>query len=80
MNLCIPPTSVLWVNATLALLKKKYVDAFYTINRKVKIKYGCRNGQETTETSHEKNLIEAFGIDIKRTIDEEYESNINQRY
>ena len=63
-----------------ALLKKKYVDAFYTINRKVKIKYGCRNGQETTEKSHEKNLIKAFGIDIKRTIDEEYESNINPHY
>ena len=26
-----------------ALLKKRYVDAFYTINGKVKIKFGCRN-------------------------------------
>ena len=47
-----------------ALLKKKYVDAFYTINGKVKIKFGCRNGQETTEISHKKDLIEVFGVDI----------------
>ena len=47
-----------------ALLKKKYVDAFYTINEKVKIKFGCRNGQETTEISHKKDLIEVFGVDI----------------
>ena len=60
-----------------ALLKKKYVDAFYTINGKVKIKYGCRNGQETTEISHEKDLIEVFGIDIMRAVDEEHESKIN---
>ena len=60
-----------------ALLKKKYVDAFYTINGKVKIKYGCRNGQETTEISHEKALIEVFGIDIMRAVDEEHESKIN---
>ena len=60
-----------------ALLKKKYVDAFYTINGKVKIKYGCRNGQETTEISHEKDLTEVFGIDIMRAVDEEHESKIN---
>ena len=60
-----------------ALLKKKYVDAFYTINGKVEIKYGCRNRQETTEISHEKELIEVFGIDIMREVDEEHESKIN---
>ena len=60
-----------------ALLKKKYVDAFYTINGKNKIKYGCRNGQETTQISHEKDLIEVFGIDIMRAVDEEHESKIN---
>ena len=60
-----------------ALLKKKYVDACYTINGKVKIKYGCRNGQETTEISHEKDLTEVFGIDIMRAVDEEHESKIN---
>ena len=60
-----------------ALLKKKYVDAFYTINGKVKIKYGCRNRQETTEISHEKDLTEVFGIDIMRAVDEEHESKIN---
>ena len=59
------------------LLKKKYVDSFYTVNGKVKIKYECRNGQETTEISHKKNLIEVFGVDIMRTIQEEHESNIN---
>ena len=58
------------------LLKKKYVNAFYTINGKVTIKYGCRNGQDTTEISHEKDLKEVFGADIMRTIDEEHESNI----
>ena len=49
----------------------------YTINGKVKIKYGCRNGQETTEISHEKDLTEVFGIDIMRAVDEEHESKIN---
>ena len=56
---------------------EKIRDAFYTINGKVKIKYGCRNGQETTEISHEKDLIEVFGIDIMRAVDEEHESKIN---
>ena len=60
-----------------APLKKKYVDAFYTINGKVKIKYGCRNGQETTEISHEKDLIEVFSICIMRAVDEEHEGKIN---
>ena len=60
-----------------ALLKKKYVDAFYTINGKVEIKYGCRNRQETTEISHEKDLIEVFGKDIMRAVDKEHESKIN---
>ena len=60
-----------------ALLKKKYVDAFYTINGKNKIKYGCRNGQETTQISHEKDLIEVFGIDIMRAVYEGHESKIN---
>ena len=61
-----------------ALLKKKNVDTFCTtINGKVKIKYGCRNGQETTEISHEKDLIEVFVIDIMRAVDKEHESKIN---
>ena len=58
-----------------ALLKKNYVDTFYTINGKVNIKYGCRNGQEITEISYEKDLIEVFGVDIMRAIDAEHESN-----
>ena len=45
------------------------------MNGKVKIKYRCRYGQETTDISHEKDLIEVVGIDI---IDEEHESNINR--
>ena len=56
---------------------EKIRDAFYTINGKVKIKYGCRNGQETTEISHEKDLIEVFVIDIMRAVDKEHESKIN---
>ena len=55
-----------------ALLKEKYVDAFYTINGKVKIKYECRNGKETTEISHENDLIEVFGLDIMRAVDGEH--------
>ena len=31
------------------------------------MKYVRRNGQETTETSDEKDLIEVFGFDIIRT-------------
>ena len=60
-----------------ALLKKKYVDAFYTINGKVKIKYGGRNRQETTEISHEKDLIKVSDIDITKSLGEEHENNIN---
>ena len=56
---------------------EKIRDVFYTMNGKVKIKYGCRNGQETTEISHEKDLTEVFGIDIMRAVDEEHESKIN---
>ena len=57
--------------------EEKNVDTFYTIYGKVKIKYGCRNGQETTEISHEKDLIEVFSIGIMRAVDEEHESKIN---
>ena len=60
-----------------AILKKKYVDAFYTINGKVKIKYGGRNGQETTEISHEKDLIKVSDIDITKSLGEEHENNVN---
>ena len=57
--------------------EEKYVDAFYIINGKVKIKYGCRNGQETTKITQEKDLIEILGINIIRAVDEEDESKIN---
>ena len=60
-----------------AILKKKYVDAFYTINGKVKIKYGGRNGQEITEISHEKDLIKVSDIDITKSLGEEHENNVN---
>ena len=76
MNLCVLPTNVSWVSATL-YRRKKYFDSFYTIKGKVKIKYGCRNVQETTEISHEKHLIEVFGTDIMRAVDEEHGSKIN---
>ena len=33
--------------------------------------------QETTEISHEKDLIEVFGIDIMKAVEEEHESKIN---
>ena len=49
----------------------------YTINRKGKINYGCRKEQETTEISHEKELMVVFDIDIMRKVDKDYESNIN---
>ena len=75
MNLC--PAQKCILSKCNTLLKKKYVNTFYTINGKVKIKYGCRNGQETTEISHEKDLTEVFGIDIMRAVDEEHESKIN---
>ena len=52
MNLC--PAYKRILGKCNALLKKKYIDAFYANNGKVKIKYGCRNGLETTEISHEK--------------------------
>ena len=57
--------------------EEKNVDTFYTIYGKVKIKYGCRNGQETTEISHEKDLIEVFSIGIMTAVDAEHESKIN---
>ena len=60
-----------------ALMKKRCVNVIYIINGKVKIKYGCRNGEETTERSHEKDLTEVFGIDIMRAVDEEHKSKIN---
>ena len=75
MNLC--PAQKCILSKCNTLLKKKYVNTFYTINGKVKIKYGCRNGQETTEISHEKDLIEVFVIDIMRAVDKEHESKIN---
>ena len=46
----------------------------------MKNKYECRNGQDTTEKSHKKDLIKVFGIGIMRTIDKKYESNKNPHH
>ena len=62
INLCVLPTNIFWVN-TMLYWRKKYVCAIYTISGKVKINYGCRNKQETTEINHKKDLIKVFCVD-----------------
>ena len=59
------------------LLVILFVIKLYARKDIFKIKYGCRNGQETTQISHEKDLIEVFGTDIMRAVYEGHESKIN---
>ena len=60
-----------------ALLKKKYVDVFYTISGKVKIKYACRKRATNHWNKPRKGPDKIFGTDIMRAVDEEHESKIN---
>ena len=46
-----------------ALLKKKYITSFYTVNRKIKITYEANNGNVTSVVNHE-DLLEIFSKDI----------------
>ena len=46
-----------------ALLKKKYIMSFYTVNGKIKITYKANNGNVTSVVNH-KDLLEIFGKDI----------------
>ena len=47
-----------------ALLKKKYIASFYTINGKIKITYEANNGIVTSVVNHEEDLLEIFSKDI----------------
>ena len=47
-----------------ALLKKKYIASFYTINGKIKITYEANNGIVTSVVNHEEDLLEIFTKDI----------------
>ena len=47
-----------------ALLKKKYITSFYTVNGKIKITYETNNGNVTSMVNHEEDLLEIFGKDI----------------
>ena len=46
-----------------ALLKKKYITSFHTVNGKIKITYKANNGNVTSVVNHE-DLLEIFGKDI----------------
>ena len=50
-----------------ALLKKKYITSFYTINGKIKITCKANNGNVTSVVNHE-DLLEIFGKDIDEII------------
>ena len=47
-----------------ALLKKKYIASFYTVNGKIKITYEANNGIVTSVVNHEEDLLKIFGKDI----------------
>ena len=47
-----------------ALLKKKYITSFYTVNGKIKITYKANNGNVTTVVIHKEDLFKIFGKDI----------------
>ena len=54
-----------------ALLKKKYITSFYTVNGKIKITYEANNGNVTSVVNHEEDLLEIFGKDIMDEINYE---------
>ena len=54
-----------------ALLKKKYITSFYTVNWKIKITDEANNGNVTSVVNHEEDLLEIFGKDIMDEINYE---------
>ena len=54
-----------------ALLKKKYITSFYTVNRKIKIKCEANNDNVTSVVNHEEDLLEIFGKNIMDEINYE---------
>ena len=54
-----------------ALLKKKYITSFYTVNGKIKITYEANNGNVTSVVNHKEDLLEIFGKDIMDEINYE---------
>ena len=54
-----------------ALLKKKFITLFYTVNGKIKITYEANNGNVTSVVNHEEDLLEIFGKDIMDEINYE---------
>ena len=54
-----------------ALLKKKYITSFYTVNGKIKITYEANNGNATSVLNHEEDLLEILGKDIMDEINYE---------
>ena len=47
-----------------ALLKKKYMASFYTVNGKIKITYDANNGIVTSVVNHVDDVLEILGTDI----------------
>ena len=47
-----------------ALLKKKYITSFHTVNGKIKITYEANNGNVTSLVNHEEDLLKIFGKDV----------------
>ena len=54
-----------------ALLKKKYITLFYTVNGKIKITYEANNGNATSVLNHKEDLLEILGKDIMDEINYE---------
>ena len=54
-----------------ALLKKKYIASFYTVNGKIKITCEANNGNVTSVLNHEEDLLEILGKDITDEINYE---------
>ena len=54
-----------------ALLKKKYLTLFYTVNVKTKIIYEANKGNVTSVVNDKANLVEIFGKDMVDEINNE---------
>ena len=54
-----------------ALLKKKYLTLFYTVNVKTKIIYEANKGNVTSVVNDKANLVKIFGKDMVDEINNE---------
>ena len=57
----------------------KKLNSFYSINEKIKSRFERENEEVNTETSHEADLVDIFGVDLISSINRERKRENTQK-